>query len=180
MNRLSTVANRDIKDKIPNSGTEANAPYVSYLFITFYAGCNIDLLRRLPVGTPWRFVRRNCAYVVVVGQVLGFVLNVPIRNRTASRPCTLRTEWAGYHAAAAAAARLPLSPPVDCMFQTNGRTVANHPSYSSSKKAPETCLSTSHGQDRRFCKEPCLGSLQPHHAERHSGRDHNGWPTRPT
>lgn len=81
---------------------------------------------------------------MVVGQVLvvrGFVLNVPIRNRTASRPCTLRTEWAGYHAAAAAAARLPLSPPVDCMFQTNGRTVANHP-IRATAQAPETRLST--------------------------------------
>jgi hypothetical protein len=38
----STVANRDIKDKTPNSEPEANAPNVSYLFTTLHTGCNVD------------------------------------------------------------------------------------------------------------------------------------------
>jgi hypothetical protein len=40
--RGSRVANRDIKDKIPNSETEANALNVNYRFITLYIRYNID------------------------------------------------------------------------------------------------------------------------------------------
>jgi hypothetical protein len=38
----ATVVNRDIKDKTPNSESEANVPNVSHLSITLHTGCNVD------------------------------------------------------------------------------------------------------------------------------------------